>query len=76
MPRATSLSVGPLTFMRFTVPPRAGLGVALLYFCGWVMIALLRLCLWTAKASLVVVLLLVAVVVGWFNRDRPSTPSS
>jgi hypothetical protein len=64
MTRATSLSVGPLTFTRFSAPPRAGLGVALLYFCGWVMVALLRLCWWTAEALLVAALLLFAVVAG------------
>jgi hypothetical protein len=70
MSRATSLSVGPLTFTRFSAPPRAGLGIALLYFCGGVMVALLRLCWWTAKALLVASLLLVAVVAGWFQ-PRP-----
>jgi hypothetical protein len=64
MSRAPSLSVGPLAFTRFSAPSRAGLGIALLYFCGWLTVALLRLCWWTAKALLLVAVLLVAVVAG------------
>jgi hypothetical protein len=68
MPRAMSLTVGPLTFTPFSAPPRAGLGIPLLYFCGWVVVALLWLCLWTAKAVVVAVAPLVAVVAGRFDR--------
>jgi hypothetical protein len=71
MSRATSLSVGPLTLTPFTAPPRAGLGIALLYLCVWIVVALLRLCWWTAKALVVAVLLLVAVAGGWaINHQR------
>jgi hypothetical protein len=70
------LSVGPLTFTRFSQPARAGLGIALLYFCGWAVAALLRLSWWTAKALLMVIVLLVAIVAGWFNRDGRSAPVS
>jgi hypothetical protein len=76
MSGATSLSVGPLTFTRFSAPPRAGLGMALLYFCGWVMVALLRLCWWTAKALLMAAVLLVAVLACWLPRQRRSAPIS
>jgi hypothetical protein len=76
MSRATSLSVGPLTFTPFGAPRRAGFGIALLYFCGWVMVALLRLCWWTGKALLVAAVLLVAVVLGWVNRDGQRPPDS
>jgi hypothetical protein len=69
------LSVGPLTFTRFSQPARAGLGIAL-HSCGRVVAALLRLCWWTAKALLMVIVLLVAIVAGWFNRDGRSAPGS
>ncbi|MCW2699607.1 MAG: hypothetical protein JWQ45_1142 [Blastococcus sp.] len=68
---ATSLSIGPLTFTRFTAPPRAGFGVLLLTFTVWLVIELLRLCWWTAKALVVAAVLLVAVVAALGNHDMP-----
>jgi hypothetical protein len=70
--RATSLSVGPLTFTRFSPPPRAGFGVLLLTFTVWVVIELLRLCWWTAKVTVVATMVAVAVVVNWSTGDADS----
>lgn len=49
---------------------RPGLGIGLLTFCVWVMLALFQVVAFVAKWTVILVLALVAFVVGWVGDRR------
>lgn len=67
---ATSVHLGPLTFTRLPRPSRPGVGIGLLYFCGWLVVQLFILCWWVLVGLTVGALVLGSLAVDAVTKRR------